>query len=216
MHLHPSRSSCWVLGDHFSQCRCVGALAPLPLVLLGSGGLFCLTLVCGVLVPLPPLHHSPPVVASPRHRQMSNGIHPHLCVPTALIRFTARNSLTHVLYITPTLLCVIPHPSWHQGSFQQDCIGVFITGVLEAIRTCPGTQPKAKCSPSSPQGVVILYLCTRHLHRRSSGFDCSFIFFYFYLVSSPLTILYYFSSTPRTALSTSRQPCLTLAPKWLC
>jgi len=85
VHLHPSRSSCWVLGDRFSRCRCVGALAPLPLVLLGSGGLFFLMLVCGALVPLPPLYRSPPDMASPRRRQMSNGIHPHLCVPTALI-----------------------------------------------------------------------------------------------------------------------------------
>ena len=43
----PSHSSHLGLGDFFSQCRCVGALAPLPLLLLGSGGLFCLTLVCG-------------------------------------------------------------------------------------------------------------------------------------------------------------------------
>jgi len=47
VHLHPARSSYWVLGDCFTQCRCVGALAPRPLVLLGSGGLFYSTLVCG-------------------------------------------------------------------------------------------------------------------------------------------------------------------------
>jgi len=31
----------------FEMGRCVGALAPLPLVLLGSGGFFCSTPVCG-------------------------------------------------------------------------------------------------------------------------------------------------------------------------
>ena len=117
----------------------------------------------------------------------------------------------HTLH-NPTLLCVIPHPSRHRGSFRQDRIGVFITGVLEAVRTRPGTQPKAKCSPSSPQGVVILYLCTRHLHRRSSGFDRSFILFYFYLVSSLLTILYYFPSTPTTFYFGPQMAVLTGAP----
>jgi len=43
----PSRSSHLGLGNSFSQCQCVGALAPLLLLLLGSGGLFCLTPVCG-------------------------------------------------------------------------------------------------------------------------------------------------------------------------
>jgi len=35
------------LRDRFSRCRWVGALAPLPLVLLDSGGLFCSMPVCG-------------------------------------------------------------------------------------------------------------------------------------------------------------------------
>jgi len=88
----PSRLFHLGLWDHFSRCRCVGALAPLPLVLLGSGGLFCLALVCGcTCAPPSAIPFSPTCGLTPSLSNEQRYRSPPVS-PTALIRFAARNS----------------------------------------------------------------------------------------------------------------------------
>jgi len=152
VHLHPSRSSCWILGDCFAQRRCVGVLAPLPLVLLGSGELFYLALVCGcTCAPPSAILFSPTcgLTPSPSNEQWCPS--PPMCPHCP-------HSVRRQKLPRPHTLLHSPPPLHHPPP--QLASRIFLTRSYwplhrQGTRSCQNIsrhpQPKARCSPSPPR-----------------------------------------------------------------